>query len=36
MCLTGGCALFHHGMGGTVEKGVVGLAGLLKSAVFFL
>jgi hypothetical protein len=34
MCVTCGGALFHHGMGGAVEKGVVGLAGLLTSAVF--
>jgi hypothetical protein len=36
MCVTCGGALFHHGMGGAVEKGVVGLAGLLTSAVFFI
>ena len=32
MCVACRSALFYHGMGGTVEKGVVGL---LTSAVFF-
>ena len=33
MCVTCRGALFHHGMGGAVEKRVVGLAGLLTSTV---
>jgi hypothetical protein len=29
-------ALFHHGVGGAVEKRVVGLPGLLTSTLFFV
>lgn len=35
MCVTCRGSLFHHGMGGTVAKRVVGLPGLLTSTSFF-
>ena len=34
MCIACGSALFHHGMGRAVEKGVVGPAGLLTSVCY--